>query len=84
MSDGNRNLTVIYPRTTTEENPPKRRVAAYCRVSTQAEEQSHSLAAQISYYTKLIEADDDAELVDFMPTEAPPAHEHETAPIFSG
>jgi len=39
-------------------------VAAYCRVSTQAEEQNHSLVAQISYYTKLIEADDDAELVD--------------------
>lgn len=55
---------MIFPRTQTEESPPKRRVAAYCRVSTQAEEQNHSLAAQISYYTKLIEADDDAELVD--------------------
>lgn len=48
----------------TEENPPKRRVAAYCRVSTQAEEQNHSLAAQISYYTKLIEEDPNAVLVD--------------------
>ena len=48
----------------TEESPPKRRVAAYCRVSTQAEEQNHSLAAQISYYTKLIEEDSDAVLVD--------------------
>ena len=49
---------------TPEENQPKRRIAAYCRVSTQAEEQSHSLAAQISYYTKLIEEDPDAVLVD--------------------
>ena len=64
MSDGNRNLTVIYPRMTLEENKSKRRIAAYCRVSTQAEEQSHSLAAQISYYTKLIEEDSNAVLVD--------------------
>lgn len=64
MSDGNRNLTVIYPRMTPEENKPKRRIAAYCRVSTQAEEQSHSLVAQISYYTKLIEENPDAVLVD--------------------
>lgn len=48
----------------TEENPSKRRVAAYCRVSTQAEEQNHSLAAQISYYSKLIEEDSNAVLVD--------------------
>lgn len=49
---------------TPEENQPKRRIAAYCRVSTQAEEQSHSLVAQISYYTKLIEEDPDAVLVN--------------------
>ena len=48
----------------TAESPPKRRIAAYCRVSTQVEEQNHSLAAQISYYTKLIEEDSDAVLVD--------------------
>ena len=57
-------MTVIYPRTPPEEKPPKRRIAAYCRVSTQAEEQHHSLAAQISYYTKLIEEDTNAVLVD--------------------
>lgn len=54
---------MIHPRTVTAESPPKRRIAAYCRVSTQAEEQNHSLAAQISYYTKLIEEDSDAVLV---------------------
>lgn len=55
---------MIFPRAQTEESPPKRRVAAYCRVSTQAEEQNHSLVAQISYYTKLIEEDSNAVLVD--------------------
>ena len=64
MSDVNRKMTVIYPRTASEENPPKRRIAAYCRVSTQAEEQNHSLGAQVSYYTKLIAEDPDAVLVD--------------------
>lgn len=64
MSDSNRNLTVIYPRMAPEKNKSKRRIAAYCRVSTQAEEQSHSLVAQISYYTKLIEENPDAVLVD--------------------
>ena len=49
---------------TPEESQPKRRIAAYCRVSTQAEEQHHSLVAQISYYTKLIGEDPDAVLVD--------------------
>lgn len=55
---------MIHPRTETAESPPKRRIAAYCRVSTQAEEQNHSLVAQISYYTKLIEEDSNAVLVD--------------------
>ena len=42
----------------------KKRIAAYCRVSTQAEEQNHSLLAQVDYYTKLIEEDGNAVLVD--------------------
>lgn len=33
-------------------------------MSTQAEEQNHSLTAQVSYYTKLIEEDANAVLVD--------------------
>ena len=47
-----------------ETNPPKQRIAAYCRVSTQAEEQNHSLIAQVSYYSNLIAENDNAELVD--------------------
>lgn len=36
------------------ENRPFR-VAAYCRVSTKHEEEQHSLAAQINYYTNYIQ-----------------------------
>ena len=39
------------------------RVAAYCRVSTNHEEQESSLEAQISYYEKLIVSHKDWKLV---------------------
>ena len=35
---------------------PRKRVAAYCRVSEQTERLSHSLAAQTSYYSTFIQA----------------------------
>ena len=41
----------------------KLRVAAYCRVSTNHEEQESSLEAQISYYEKLITSHKDWKLV---------------------
>ncbi|KJR44407.1 Mobile element protein [Desulfosporosinus sp. I2] len=34
---------------------PKKRVCAYCRVSTDSREQQHSFTAQLEYYTALIE-----------------------------
>ena len=40
----------------------KRRVAAYCRVSTDSEEQLNSYAAQKAYYTQKIEENPDWEL----------------------
>lgn len=40
----------------------KRRVAAYCRVSTDSEEQLNSYAAQKAYYTQRIEENPDWEL----------------------
>ena len=40
----------------------KRRVAAYCRVSTNSEEQLNSYAAQKTYYTQKIEENPDWEL----------------------
>ena len=46
------------------EQTGKKRVAAYCRVSTQAEEQNSSLIAQISYYRNLYSNSDKYELVD--------------------
>lgn len=43
------------------ETNSKKRVAAYCRVSSQKDEQMHSLAAQVDYYTQLLSADKDCE-----------------------
>lgn len=40
------------------------RVAAYCRVSTDSSDQLHSFAAQVKYYTELIESHPDESLVD--------------------
>ena len=50
---------IIFPATKTAENRQKRgkiRVAAYCRVSTDQEEQLTSYEAQIRYYTDKIQA----------------------------
>ncbi len=46
-------VTVIQP-TITEEKTVKIRCAAYCRVSTEQEEQQNSYQVQIAYYTDLI------------------------------
>ena len=42
----------------------KIRVAPYCRVSTDSEEQEHSFAAQLQYYTELVKDMPNSELVD--------------------
>jgi len=42
----------------------KVRVAAYCRVSSSSDDQLHSFAAQVQYYTKFIRSNDQMELVD--------------------
>ena len=52
-----RNVTVIPARPRTAEkkqNNGSVRVAAYCRVSTDAEDQLHSFSAQVDYYTNYI------------------------------
>ena len=61
-----RNITVIPARpsrSSLAENlqPQKRRIAAYCRVSTDQEEQLSSFEAQVSYYTNFIERNPDFE-----------------------
>ena len=51
------NVTVIPAKVQTTENRDKYhqlRVAAYCRVSTEQEEQQNSYQVQIAYYTDLI------------------------------
>ena len=37
----------------------RKRVAAYCRVSTDGEEQLNSFSSQVKYYTELIEKEPD-------------------------
>ncbi|MFP3156540.1 recombinase family protein [Lachnospiraceae bacterium ZAX-1] len=63
----NKNVTVIPARTRanrkkTDEEKSKLRVAAYCRVSTDSDEQSTSYEAQIEHYTAYINANKDWEL----------------------
>ena len=51
------NVTIIPAKVQTAENRDKYhqlRVAAYCRVSTEQEEQQNSFAVQVAYYTDLI------------------------------
>ena len=55
------NVTVIPASRKTAENRQYRqlRVAAYCRVSTEQEEQQNSYQVQITYYTDLINRNKD-------------------------
>lgn len=46
-----------------DENKPKLWVAAYCRVSTDSEEQETSYEAQIEHYTEYIQKNPEWELV---------------------
>ena len=62
-----RNVTVIPARrrvgnTVNEQEKPKLRVAAYCRVSTDSEEQATSYDAQVAHYTHFIEKNSEWEL----------------------
>lgn len=43
---------------------PKTRVAVYCRVSTDKEDQIHSLTSQIQYFTEHINQHEGWELVE--------------------
>ena len=56
-----KNITIIPP---SEGSPDTLRVAAYCRVSTDMEEQASSYASQIRSYTELISQHESWELVD--------------------
>jgi len=64
--DANRSVTLIparkLSRKTKDEEKPKLRVAAYCRVSTDSDEQATSYEAQIDHYTTYINGHPDWEL----------------------
>ena len=69
-----RNITVIPARgnrTSLAENlaSRKKRVAAYCRVSTDQDEQLSSFEAQVSYYTTYINSKQEYELVSIFADE---------------
>ena len=62
-----RNITVIPARkrfgnTAAAEQRPKLKVAAYCRVSTDSEEQASSYEVQVAHYTQFIQKNPEWEL----------------------
>lgn len=63
----NKNITVIPARkrvgnTVTAATKPKLRVAAYCRVSTDSDEQASSYEVQVEHYTRFIQKNPEWEL----------------------
>ena len=56
-------VTVIQP-TITEEQNTKIRCAAYCRVSSDSEDQLNSFMAQTRYYSQFFENSETEELID--------------------
>ena len=65
------------------EESPKLRVAAYCRVSTQEEQQVGSFDMQIHHFTKRIEANPQWELVEIYQDEGISATTVETVVLLS-
>ena len=51
---------IVFPKS---EKPEKKRTGAYCRVSSSSEEQLHSYAAQVKFYTEMLSADKSCEFV---------------------
>ncbi len=66
QNQGGSGVIIIPPqrRTESHEEKPKLRVAAYCRVSTQEEEQVGSFEMQVHHFTKRIEANPEWEMVE--------------------
>ena len=58
------------------------RVAAYCRVSTNSEEQLNSYENQKAYYTEKIMTNPDWTMVDVLPMRARPARPPASAKTF--
>ena len=57
-------MRTITEITATKQEPEYIRLAAYCRVSSNSEDQLHSFAAQIQYYTEYAQKNPQYRLVD--------------------
>lgn len=65
LQTNERTITKIEPRESSlYGTTSKTRIAAYCRVSTDSNDQEHSFAAQVKYYTDTINGIPNSELVD--------------------
>ena len=64
----------IYIPATQPEEEIVLRVAAYCRVSTDSDDQINSFASQNNHYTEMISAHDRWELIDIMRMKESPVH----------
>jgi DNA invertase Pin-like site-specific DNA recombinase len=67
-----KNITIINPvkQQVTLQLQPKKRVCAYCRVSTDSREQHNSFSVQMEYYKTFIEKNEDWEFVGIYADEA--------------
>lgn len=64
MFDTKREVKVIKPIVSLEKDSSTIKMAAYCRVSTESEEQANSFLAQFQYYNEYASSRSDVELVD--------------------
>ena len=62
------------------EKAEKKRIAAYCRVSSSSEEQLHSYAAQVKFYTETLSADKSCEFVGVYADEYTPYGQNPKSP----
>ncbi|MDD4690046.1 MAG: recombinase family protein, partial [Eubacteriales bacterium] len=58
MKNEKREIMTLLPKPLQKKS---NRIAAYCRVSSQQDEQLHSLTAQVTYYENLLSQSDDCE-----------------------
>ena len=65
----------------TQRSQKRLRVAAYCRVSTELEEQESSFEGQVSYYTDKIESNQEWEMAGFTLTTASAASRTPQDPV---
>ena len=75
-------MILIKPTKKEAEKAKKLRVAAYCRVSTDTDEQQTSFEGQVKHYTELIEANPDWELADIYADEGITGTSAEKRPDF--